>query len=324
MSEIERLDGVLEKLNSTPLSSSLPSVLSFALECKDYQGYCLLAHWYCPLCDNVKANAIQRNEIIKTLMLQGLLKDEAQKIEQQATEQHIDMKRIDDNAMLAHSVSEMEVWLDEYREIMTKPPHDEDRIKSLNQRKNQIERRYELLRSLITSKMTYYRQILKNKEEEKRMQGNSVGVVSPSVSAKVFIVHGHNGEMKEAVARLVEKQGIKAVILHEQANQGATIIEKFERNSDVGCAICLFSADDVGRTKDEMEEKKRARQNVVFEAGYFIGKLGRKNVILIADSGVEIPSDLQGVVYADSKNWRFSVLQELKAIGFKIDYNRLD
>lgn len=89
MSEIERLDGVLEKLNSTPLSSSLPSVLSFALECKDYQGYCLLAHWYCPLCDNVKANAIQRNEIIKTLMLQGLLKDEAQKIEQQATEQHI-------------------------------------------------------------------------------------------------------------------------------------------------------------------------------------------------------------------------------------------
>ena len=80
----------------------------------------------------------------------------------------------------------------------------------------------------------------------------------------------------------------------------------------------------MGRTKDEMEEKKRARQNVVFEAGYFIGKLGRKNVILIADSGVEIPSDLQGVVYADSKNWRFSVLQELKAIGFKIDYNRLD
>ena len=115
MSEIERLDGVLEKLNSTPLSSSLPSVLSFALECKDYQGYCLLAHWYCPLCDNVKANAIQRNEIIKTLMLQGLLKDEAQKIEQQATEQHIDMKRIDDNAMLAHSVSEMEVWLGSFK-----------------------------------------------------------------------------------------------------------------------------------------------------------------------------------------------------------------
>lgn len=140
---------------------------------------------------------------------------------------------------------------------------------------------------------------------------------------KVFIVHGHNGELKEAVARLIERQGIEAIILHEQANLGNTIIEKFERNSDVGAAVCLFTADDLGRAKTGSTDCKRARQNVVFEAGYFIGKLGRKNVIIIADPDVEIPSDMQGIVYAGSENWQFSVLKELKAMGFDIDFNKL-
>ena len=141
--------------------------------------------------------------------------------------------------------------------------------------------------------------------------------------SKVFIVHGHNGELKESVARLVERQGVDAIILHEQANLGNTIIEKFEQNSDVGAAVCLFTADDLGRAKADSTDQKRARQNVVFEAGYFIGKLGRKNVVIIADSGVEIPSDMQGIVYSDSANWQFSVLKELKAIGYRIDYNKL-
>ena len=80
----------------------------------------------------------------------------------------------------------------------------------------------------------------------------------------------------------------------------------------------------MGRAKSDNEDKKRARQNVVFEAGYFIGKLGRSNVILIADKGVEIPSDLQGVVYTETNNWQFSVLRELKAMGYCIDYNKID
>lgn len=166
-------------------------------------------------------------------------------------------------------------------------------------------------------------------EMEEDLDNNSGGSTSIPAACtanyrKVFIVHGHNGEMKEAVARLIEKQGIQAIILHEQANLGATIIEKFENYSDVGGAVCLFTADDLGRAKRDAEDKKRARQNVVFETGYFIGKLGRNNVILIADKGVEIPSDLQGVVYTETSNWQFSVLKELKAIGYSIDYNKLD
>ena len=140
---------------------------------------------------------------------------------------------------------------------------------------------------------------------------------------KVFIVHGHDHAPKQEVARIIEKQGIEAVILSEQANGGKTIIEKIEENSDVGAAICLFTGDDYGRAKDATSENLRARQNVVFEAGYFMGKLGRGNVILIASPDIEIPSDLQGVVYTNKDMWQTDVLRELKAIGYNVDFNKL-
>ena len=141
--------------------------------------------------------------------------------------------------------------------------------------------------------------------------------------SKVFVVHGHDEALKQEVARIVEKQGLEAIILSEQANQGKTIIEKIEENADVGAAICLFTGDDYGRAKDATSENLRARQNVVFEAGYFMGKLGRGNVILIASPDIEIPSDLQGVVYTNKDMWQTDVLRELKAIGYNVDFNKL-
>lgn len=140
---------------------------------------------------------------------------------------------------------------------------------------------------------------------------------------KVFIVHGHDNALKQEVARIIEKQGLEAVILSEQANGGKTIIEKIEENSDVGAAICLLTGDDYGRAKDATSENLRARQNVVFEAGHFMGKLGRGNVILIASPDIEIPSDLQGVVYTNKDMWQTDVLRELKAIGYNVDFNKL-
>lgn len=140
---------------------------------------------------------------------------------------------------------------------------------------------------------------------------------------KVFIVHGHDGELKESVARIIEKQGIEAIILSEKANQGRTIIEKFEDYSDVGGAICLFTSDDFGREKNEQNEQPRARQNVVLETGYFMGKLGRDHVVLLADKGIEMPSDLSGIVYTDTKNWEVALLKELKEMGYAVDFNKL-
>lgn len=145
----------------------------------------------------------------------------------------------------------------------------------------------------------------------------------PSFFNKIFIVHGHDGELKHSVARIVEKQDIEAIILSEQANQGNTIIEKFEQYSDVSGAICLFTADDLAKAKSGDTMHPRARQNVVFEAGYFMGKLGRKNVIILADSGVEMPSDLSGVVYTNTASWQIDLLKELKAMGYTVDFNKL-
>lgn len=140
---------------------------------------------------------------------------------------------------------------------------------------------------------------------------------------KIFIVHGHDGELKQSVARIIEKQDIEAIILSEQANRGRTIIEKFENYADVGGAICLFTSDDLGREKSATKNQPRARQNVVFEAGYFMGKLGRERVVLLADSGVEMPSDLSGVVYTSTGNWQVELLKELKEMGYTIDFNKL-
>lgn len=141
---------------------------------------------------------------------------------------------------------------------------------------------------------------------------------------KVFIVHGHDGELKEKVARRLDQQGIEAIILSEQVNRGRTIIEKLEAYSDVNVAIILFTQDDLGVAKEEKgNEKYRARQNVVFEAGYFMGYLGRENIIMIADENVEIPGDLSGMVYTTRDSWEFEMLKELNAAGMKVNMNKL-
>ena len=163
--------------------------------------------------------------------------------------------------------------------------------------------------------------------EELKEEGSNGQDVEPVAKAKnfskIFIVHGHDEALKQSVALLIEKQNIEAVILSEKANKGKTIIEKLEEHSDVGCAICLFTPDDTGKANKETDYKARARQNVVLEAGFFMGKLGREYVVYLASSQLEMPSDLQGVVYTNANNWQFDLLRELKEMGYTIDFNKL-
>jgi predicted nucleotide-binding protein len=144
-------------------------------------------------------------------------------------------------------------------------------------------------------------------------------------SKKVFIVHGHDEASRYAVARFLEKIGFEAVILSEQPNQGRTVIEKFEVNADVGFAIVLLTPDDVGGKKGA-EYKPRARQNVILELGYFIGKLGRARVCALRSSDIEIPSDILGVVwtpYDAHDGWQSKLAKELQAAGYEIDWNKI-
>lgn len=141
---------------------------------------------------------------------------------------------------------------------------------------------------------------------------------------KVFIVHGHDSELKYKVAHFLNKLGVKPIILHEQTNSSRTIIEKIENyGNEAKAAIILFTPDDIGKAVSENETKTRGRQNVVFEAGYFMGLLGRNNTILIkSDNSIELPGDLDGIVYSDSAN-EFMIAKELKSMGFDIDLNKI-
>ncbi len=145
------------------------------------------------------------------------------------------------------------------------------------------------------------------------------------VTDKVFIVHGHNEAVKQMVARFIEHLKLKPIILHEQTDEGRTIIEKFEANSeDVNYAIVLLTADDLGRANKETDFKERARQNVIIEMGYFVGLLSRSHVFMLLEEGVEKPSDLDGIVYTSLKeDWKEKLFKELKACGYKIDANDL-
>ncbi len=145
---------------------------------------------------------------------------------------------------------------------------------------------------------------------------------------KVFIVHGHDKMAKIEVARFIEKFGLEAIILHEQPNSGKTIIEKIEANSDVQYAVVLYTPCDMGRAKEEgvNEEKERARQNVVFEHGYLIGKLGRDKVSALVKGDIEKPGDISGVVYIsmdDAGAWKTELAREMKSIGLEVDMNKL-
>lgn len=145
--------------------------------------------------------------------------------------------------------------------------------------------------------------------------------------SKVFIVHGHDDAAKEAVARFVERIGFEAIILHEQASSGKTIIEKIEANSNVGFAIVIYTPCDLGASqKQEDQLKPRARQNVVFEHGYLIGKIGRENVCALVKGDIEKPTDISGVVYTpmdEAGGWKLAVANEMKESGYEVDLNKM-
>jgi len=150
---------------------------------------------------------------------------------------------------------------------------------------------------------------------------------APMDKSKVFIVHGHDDAAKSEAARFVENLGFKAIILHEQASSGKTIIEKIEEYTNVGFGIVLYTPCDLGASQEEKELlKPRARQNVVFEHGYLMGKIGRENVCALVKGDIEKPTDISGVVYIpmnEGDSWKLAVAKEMKKSGYDVDFNKI-
>ena len=145
---------------------------------------------------------------------------------------------------------------------------------------------------------------------------------------KVFIVHGHDHAARDTVSEFVDNWNLIPTILDAQPNKGRTIIEKFEQcANEASFAIVLLTPDDVGAPAENRGDlKPRARQNVIFELGYFIKALGRQRICILYEEGVELPSDIQGVVYVpmdEAGEWRQRVIREMVVADLLVDMNKI-
>ncbi len=140
-------------------------------------------------------------------------------------------------------------------------------------------------------------------------------------TGQVFIVHGHDDLSKLEMADFIEGLDLQPIILHMQASSGRTIIEKIEHYSNVGFGIVLYTPCDVGSKAGALNGSYRARQNVVFEHGYLIGKLGRPRVAAVVKDTVETPNDIGGVVYValDAQgHWKEELKKEMRSVGYQV------
>lgn len=155
-----------------------------------------------------------------------------------------------------------------------------------------------------------------------------LAAVRRALTPRVFVAHGHDRGAKEELVRFLEGLDLRPVVLNEEAEVGRTIIEKFEDHSDVAYAIILLTPDDIGGTGPDAL-KPRARQNVIFELGYFFGKLGRDKVAALCKKGdgdFELPSDYSGLLSIEmdlTGGWKAKLAREMRKANFEIDLNRI-
>lgn len=188
----------------------------------------------------------------------------------------------------------------------------EDKIEFIKELKNAVYDSQELFERHVYKHISEF--IEKCLKEEYSKNGISQ---KHHLGNRVFIIHGHDEEMKKSVQLFINRIGLDEVVLHEQANRGRTIISKLIEESNGACyAIALFSPDDI-----QEDGSSRARQNVVLELGYFIGLIGIERVRILKKGLVEIPSDLQGVIYENydsNGNWKIKLIKELEELGIEI------
>ena len=191
------------------------------------------------------------------------------------------------------------------------------------------DRRAELARAAVQRTLIRLQSLIDILEEAEQVDPSQDSHPVPAAvdehlqSKEIFLVHGHDEGSREAVARFLERLGLAPVVLHEHANRGQTIIEKVEAHSRVGFAVVLLTPDDEGNARGEAP-RPRARQNVILELGYFLAKLERSRVCALLKGDIEVPSDFGGVLYVKmdgSDAWKMALGRELRAAGYKIDWN---
>jgi predicted nucleotide-binding protein len=224
-----------------------------------------------------------------------------------------------ENTITLAEIVDTNTYSDEYEQVVISNRRKvgrKDISAELEQFRNEVQREIDKLEDI--------RERVKGLQESHQSNKEAV---SPPSSSRVFVVHGHDDLARLAVSNVLRKLRLNPIVLADEVSSGRTIIEKFEQSSDVGFAVVLLTPDDRGGpVSDPSRLSPRARQNVIFELGYFVGKLGRKHVCALYKGEMELPSDYNGVVYVrmdDGDGWHMRIAREMKAAGLAVDLNLL-
>lgn len=329
---LEKINYIYRKMQDSPnqLSILLPQIYSIALECKDYEGFCVLFCWEKPLSNNKGGNISQYSEANKMLLASGLNIEDIRKLREESFEKYLKMRYIEGDKVCALSAREMEESFARMDNMLSatdvpKELHPVDlyfrseaatnQKLSILQSRQIIEKQYAILQGFITSKLAYYEILTSRKirrsEMEKRVKN----------SKKIFIIHGHSeAKRRELVSLLRDRFQLEPVVLSEQPDQGLTIIEKFEKYAaECVYAFALFTPDDI--VSNGGKQYFQARPNVIFELGWFYANLGRSRVCILdqASEQSQIFSDLQGVMRMQFQNSIsekiIEIERELESVG---------
>lgn len=287
----ERIDEIFEKIQSTPLSCVLPLIMPLALQCKDYIGYCVLNFWGRPYSSQNAGSVFYANEMEKTLIGEGLDKVTIDKISESALSEYINLRTVGENKVMCFSVKELENKIKYLNDVLATIESPQGKVTILDKRE-QLEHQCAILLTYISTKLNIYRRLLHSQERKFSMERATKN------TKNIFIIHGHNeAKRRELEVLLKDRFGLNPIILLNEADQGLTIIEKFEEYAkDCSYAFALFTPDDI--VIDGDKQYFQARPNVIFELGWFCAKLGRSRVCILDQESEQsqIFSDLQGVL----------------------------
>ncbi len=202
-----------------------------------------------------------------------------------------------------------------------------------------LQEEVEELRSFVNGRMQRLNAILRRlpsmpleemeEEEERQTRRARENREGDPDNRDIFVVHGRDDGAKDAVARCLERLGFNPIILKEKPNLGRVLIEKFEQNAmDIIYAVIILTPDDIGGLADTPHEhlEQRARQNVIFEIGFFVGAIQRARVCVLLKGHMPFPSDIEGIAWIpldDRGAWQLLLANEIAESGIKVDLNKL-
>ena len=330
MNMSERIDQIIQQMDSTKLSKTLPQLYPIAIECQDYEGFIILFFWEKPFIGDKAGNSVQYNEAIHILQAAGVDSASIEAAKINGLEKYISMRSVNEHGVSSYSAREMEDYFARTERMIqaTEPPKELNPVDlyyrsqdatnakfNILKNRQDVEKQYTILQSFITSKLTCYRFKALQKERKKDLES------SIKNSKKVFIIHGHNEAKRRELETLLKSRfGLEPIVLSEQPDQGLTIIEKFEKYAaQCSYAFALFTPDDI--ISDGNTEYFQARPNVIFELGWFYANLGRSRVCILdqASEKSRIFSDLQGVMRVqftnDVSEKYLDIERELRSVG---------